>query len=89
METNVVGTLAVTQSMLPLLRKSGAGRIVNLATTLGSLSINGGPSSPCYEARLIGYNASRAALNMLTMQLAAELRRQRATPKGTPLSATP
>lgn len=50
METNFVGTLAVTQAMLPLLRKSKAGRIVNLATTLGSLSINGDPSSPYYEA---------------------------------------
>lgn len=74
METNFLGTLAVTQAMLPLLRKSEAGRIVNLATTLGSLSINGDPSSPYYEARLIGYNASKAALNMLTVQLAAELK---------------
>lgn len=74
METNFLGTLAVTQAMLPLLRKSQAGRIVNLATTLGSLSINGDPTSPYYEARLIGYNASKAALNMLTVQLAAELK---------------
>ena len=74
METNFLGTLAVTQAMLPLLRKSVAGRIVNLATTLGSLSINGDPTSPYYEARLIGYNASKAALNMLTVQLAAELK---------------
>lgn len=73
METNFIGTLAVTQAMLPLLRKSRAGRIVNLATTLGSLAINGDPSSPYYSARLIGYNASKAALNMLTVQLAAEL----------------
>jgi NAD(P)-dependent dehydrogenase (short-subunit alcohol dehydrogenase family) len=73
METNFIGTLAVTQAMLPLLRKSAAGRIVNLATTLGSLAINGDPSSPYYSARLIGYNASKAALNMLTVQLAAEL----------------
>lgn len=74
METNFIGTLAVTQAMLPWLRRSSAGRIVNLATTLGSLSINGDPSSPYYEARLIGYNASKAALNMLTVQLAAELK---------------
>jgi NAD(P)-dependent dehydrogenase (short-subunit alcohol dehydrogenase family) len=74
MDTNFLGTLAVTQAMLPLLRKSEAGRIVNLATTLGSLSINSDPSSPYYEARLIGYNASKAALNMLTVQLAAELK---------------
>lgn len=74
METNFIGTLAVTQAMLPLLRRSLAGRIVNLATTLGSLSINGDPTSPYYDARLIGYNASKAALNMLTVQLAAELK---------------
>jgi len=74
METNFLGTLAVTQAMLPLLRHSPAGRIVNLSTTLGSLAINGDPTSPYYEARLIGYNASKAALNMLTVQLAAELK---------------
>lgn len=74
METNFLGTLAVTQAMLPLLRQSRAGRIVNLSTTLGSLAINGDPTSPYYEARLIGYNASKAALNMLTVQLAAELK---------------
>lgn len=74
METNFLGTLAVTQAMLPLLRKSQAGRIVNLSTTLGSLAVNGDPTSPYYEARLIGYNASKAALNMLTVQLAAELK---------------
>ena len=74
METNFLGTLSVTQAMLPLLRRSEAGRIVNLSTTLGSLAINGDPTSPYYEARLIGYNASKAALNMLTVQLAAELK---------------
>lgn len=74
MEINFIGALAVTQAMLPLLRRSQAGRIVNLSTTLGSLAINGDPASPYYEARLIGYNASKAALNMLTVQLAAELK---------------
>ncbi|MCM5555827.1 SDR family oxidoreductase [Pleomorphomonas sp. NRK KF1] len=74
METNFIGTLAVTQAMLPLLRRSPAGRIVNLSSSLGSLAVNGDPTSPYYSARLIGYNASKAALNMLTVQLAAELR---------------
>ncbi len=74
METNFIGTLAVTQAMIPLLRQSQAARVVNLATTLGSLAINGDPSSPYYSSRLIGYNASKAALNMLTVQLAAELK---------------
>jgi NAD(P)-dependent dehydrogenase (short-subunit alcohol dehydrogenase family) len=74
LETNFIGTLAVTQAMLPLLRQSAAGRIVNLSSSLGSLTANGDPSSPYYAARLIGYNASKAALNMLTVQLSEELR---------------
>jgi NAD(P)-dependent dehydrogenase (short-subunit alcohol dehydrogenase family) len=73
-ETNFVGTMAVTQAMLPLLRQAPAARIVNLSSSLGSLTLNGDPTSPYYAARLIGYNASKAALNMLTVQLAQELR---------------
>ncbi|MBB5606483.1 MULTISPECIES: SDR family oxidoreductase [unclassified Janthinobacterium] len=74
METNFIGALAVTQAMLPLLRKAPAARIVNLSSSLGSLTLNGDPASPYYAARLIGYNASKAALNMLTVQLAEALR---------------
>lgn len=74
MDTNFIGTLAVTQAMLPLLRNARAGRIVNLSSSLGSLTVNGDPTSPYYDARLIGYNASKAAVNMLTVQLAQELR---------------
>ncbi|WP_026793045.1 SDR family oxidoreductase [Pleomorphomonas oryzae] len=74
METNFIGTLQVTQAMLPLLRLSPAARIVNLSSSLGSLTVNGDLTSPYYAARLIGYNASKAALNMLTVQLAQELR---------------
>lgn len=74
MNTNFIGTLAVTQAMLHLLRRAPAARIVNLSSSLGSLTLNGDRSSPYYSARLIGYNASKAALNMLTVQLAEELR---------------
>lgn len=73
-EINFIGTLAVTQAMLPLLRRSTAARIVNLSSSLGSLAGNGDPSSPYHSAQLIGYNASKAALNMLTVQLGEELR---------------
>lgn len=72
-DTNFFGALAVTQAMLPLLRKSAAGRIINMSSSLGSLALNSDPSSPCYEVRLIGYNGSKAALNLLTVQLSAEL----------------
>jgi NAD(P)-dependent dehydrogenase (short-subunit alcohol dehydrogenase family) len=74
LETNFIGSLAVTQALLPLLRQSPAARIVNLSSSLGSLTLNGDPASPYYAARLMGYNASKAALNMLTVQLSEELR---------------
>jgi NAD(P)-dependent dehydrogenase (short-subunit alcohol dehydrogenase family) len=73
-DTNFFGALRVAQAMLPLLRKSGAGRIVNISSGLGSLAFNSDPSWPGYNTKLIGYNASKAALNMLTVQLAYELR---------------
>ena len=60
--------------MLPLLRSGTSPRIVNMSSSLGSLTMNGDPMSPYYRAQLIGYNASKAALNMLTVQLAQELR---------------
>jgi NAD(P)-dependent dehydrogenase (short-subunit alcohol dehydrogenase family) len=73
LDTNFVGTLAVTQAMLPLLRKSSAGRIVNVSSGLGSLTLNADPGWEYAPFKLLGYSASKAALNMLTIQLAAEL----------------
>ena len=74
METNFVGTLAVTQAMLPLLKTAPAARIVNLSSGLGSLQWNSDPNWAFAPYKLLGYNASKAALNMLTVQLAYELR---------------
>jgi NAD(P)-dependent dehydrogenase (short-subunit alcohol dehydrogenase family) len=44
-ETNVFGVIAVTQAMLPLLRESAAGRIVNVRSSSGSLTLNANPES--------------------------------------------
>lgn len=77
--TNFLGTLAVTQAMLPLLLAAPAARIVNVSSSLGSLTLNGDPSSPYYSSQFIGYNASKAALNMLTVQLHEELRGRQIT----------
>jgi NAD(P)-dependent dehydrogenase (short-subunit alcohol dehydrogenase family) len=74
METNFFGTLSVTQAMLPLLRKSSAARIVNVSSGLGSLQWNADPNWEYAPVKLLGYNASKAAINMLTIQLAYELR---------------
>jgi NAD(P)-dependent dehydrogenase (short-subunit alcohol dehydrogenase family) len=72
--TNFVGPAAVVQAMLPLLRRSLAGRIVNVSSELGSLNLNGDLAWGHVSAKFLGYNASKAALNMLTVQLAFELR---------------
>lgn len=74
METNFIGALAVTQAMLPLLQAAPAARIVNISSSLASLALNGDPTSTYYSQQFIGYNASKAALNMLTIQLHEELR---------------
>ena len=75
-DTNFFGALRVAQTMLPLLRKSPAGRIVNVSSGLGSLTLSSDPSSPSFNTKFkyIGYSASKAALNMLTVHLAYELR---------------
>lgn len=76
MEVNFIGTLAVTQAMLPLLRAAPGASIVNLSSSMGSLTENADPEAPYYSQRYIGYNASKAALNMLTIQLHEELKDQ-------------
>ena len=60
--------------MLPLLKRSSSGRIVNLSSGLGSLTQIGDPKWEFSSFRFIGYGASKAVLNMLTVQLAAELK---------------
>lgn len=72
-QTNFFGALAVAQAMLPLLRKSAAGRIVNVSSGLGSLAFNANPQWINSPWVLIGYCASKAAMNMMTVQLANEL----------------
>ncbi len=73
-ETNFFAAIEVTQAMLPLLRRAKAARVVNLSSGLGSLALNEDPEWEFASTKLIGYNASKAALNMLTIQLAWELR---------------
>ena len=71
---NFLGTVAVPQAMLPLLRKASSARIVNVSSGLGSLTKSGDQAWAHVAAKYLGYAASKAALNMLTVQLAWELR---------------
>ncbi|MGO8694104.1 MAG: SDR family oxidoreductase [Rectinemataceae bacterium] len=73
-ETNVFGVVAVTNAMLPLLRKSTAGRVVNLSSTMGSLAFAADPNSQYSKLMLLAYNSSKAALNSITLEYAKELR---------------
>jgi NAD(P)-dependent dehydrogenase (short-subunit alcohol dehydrogenase family) len=73
-ETNFFSVVALTNTLLPLIRKSAAGRIVNLSSILGSLTLHADPKSPIYDAKALAYNASKSALNAYTIHLAWELR---------------
>ncbi|WP_433175563.1 SDR family NAD(P)-dependent oxidoreductase [Actinoallomurus sp. CA-150999] len=74
-ETNVFGVITVTAALLPLLRRSAAGRIVNVSSSLGSCGLMSTPGT--HQAGLppsAAYVPSKSALNALTVQYAKELR---------------
>ena len=73
-ETNFFAVVALTQTLLPLIRKSPAGRIVNLSSILGSLTLHADPKSPIYSMKGFAYDASKTALNAFTVHLAHELK---------------
>lgn len=73
-ETNFTMLVNLTQRLLPLLRRSDAGRIVNLSSTRASLKINADPRLPMGEPQTLAYSASKTAVNMFTVMLALELR---------------
>jgi NAD(P)-dependent dehydrogenase (short-subunit alcohol dehydrogenase family) len=72
-EINVFGVLAVCQAMLPLLREAPAARIVNVSSSVGSLTLNADPASPRRLNFGPVYPASKTALNALTLAMAIEL----------------
>jgi NAD(P)-dependent dehydrogenase (short-subunit alcohol dehydrogenase family) len=72
-ETNVFGVIAVTQAMLPLLREAPAGRIVNVSSVVGSLTMQTDPSNPQRSIRSVSYVPSKTALNAITIAFANEL----------------
>jgi NAD(P)-dependent dehydrogenase (short-subunit alcohol dehydrogenase family) len=75
-ETNVFGVIAVTNAMLPLLRRSSAPRIVNVSSHAASLTVNSDPDGPLAALpSSAAYSPSKTALNALTVQYANELRK--------------
>jgi NAD(P)-dependent dehydrogenase (short-subunit alcohol dehydrogenase family) len=73
-DVNFFGVVELTQALLPLIKKSAAGRIVNLSSIMGSLELHSKPNSPIYNSKPFGYDASKTALNQFTVHLAHALK---------------
>lgn len=73
-DVNFFGLVELTQLLLPLLRKSEAGRIVNLTSILASLNYHAAPGSNTYNTKTFAYNASKTAVNSFTIHLAHALK---------------
>jgi NAD(P)-dependent dehydrogenase (short-subunit alcohol dehydrogenase family) len=70
-ESNFFGLVELTQILLPLIRKSSSGRIVNQSSRLGSLTLHSTPDSGLEDLKPFAYNTSKTAVNAFTVHLAA------------------
>lgn len=73
-EVNVFGLASVTQAFWPLLNKSEAARLVNVSSILGSLALHRDFSGPVGDYKVLAYDSSKAAVNMMTIHYAYEWR---------------
>lgn len=73
-DVNFFGAIEVAQTFLPLLKQSEAPRIVNVSSGLGSLTLHSDWKHFYATIVAIGYESSKAALNMFTVKVAYELR---------------
>jgi len=73
-EANFFAPVQITQKLLPLIRNSASGRIVNVSSNLGSLTLHSDPASTTYGFKVFAYGSSKTALNAFTVHLAHELR---------------
>ncbi|MER5296972.1 SDR family oxidoreductase [Streptomyces pharetrae] len=71
-ETNVIGVIRVTNALLPLLRRSPSPRIVNVSSSVGSLTLQTTPGAETGPIS-IAYAPSKTFLNAVTVQYAKEL----------------
>ncbi|MFE9888865.1 SDR family oxidoreductase [Streptomyces scopuliridis] len=72
-DTNVFGVVRVTHAFLPLLRRSAAPVVVNVSSGLASKTLVSTVGTPTYAYPGVAYPASKAALNMVTVQYAKAL----------------
>ena len=76
LETNVVGSLSVTEAFLDLLRKAEhkPARLVFVTSSMGSITHAANPSSPYYNPLGTEYRTSKAALNMMMVMYFTRLK---------------
>jgi NAD(P)-dependent dehydrogenase (short-subunit alcohol dehydrogenase family) len=72
-DINYFGTVELTQALLPLIKKSDAGRIVNISSVSGSFGVHLDESHWLYQLKPYAYSASKTALNQFTVFLANAL----------------
>ncbi|MER6945511.1 SDR family NAD(P)-dependent oxidoreductase [Nonomuraea sp. NPDC000554] len=72
-EVNVLGAVAVTQAFVPLLRRARPGRVVNVSSPLGSLSLLSDFGTLIAQRSHLAYGSSKAALNAVTLLYAKAL----------------
>ncbi|MDR6879542.1 SDR family oxidoreductase [Bacillus sp. 3255] len=73
-DTNFFGAFTVSQAMLPLIEKSDAPRIVNISSSIGSITLHSDPGNGVYPLKALAYSSSKTALNQLTTHLAFTLK---------------
>ena len=73
-DVNFFGAVELTQALLPLIKKSAAGRIVNISSILGSLTLHSDEQAGLQDFKPFAYDASKTALNQFTVHLAASLK---------------
>lgn len=73
-DVNYFAVIELTQQLLPLLKNSEAGRIVNVSSIMSSLYMHADKTSPIYDIKLLAYNSSKTALNQFTIHLAHALK---------------
>jgi Dehydrogenases with different specificities (related to short-chain alcohol dehydrogenases) len=75
LEVNLLGTITVTRTFVPLLRRSRNPQVINMSTPLGSLTALSDPASQATQVGLLDYSVSKAALNCATLMYANALRK--------------
>ncbi|NOU51361.1 SDR family oxidoreductase [Pseudoalteromonas sp. JBTF-M23] len=72
LKTNLFGTIEITQSLLPVLGRASAAKVINVSSDLGSVSFASDSNNEYYGVNGTAYRISKAALNMYSTQLAKE-----------------